>query len=288
MPSNTNNSNKAKYWMLTIRHADFTPYLPPGVAYIKGQLEEGSGPGNQEHGTGTEVVGFLHWQVMCIFTNQIRLAGVRKTFGTAHAEPTRSEAAEEYVWKEDTAVEGTRFELGKKPFKRNSETDWNQVLELARAGDLKNREIPADVLIRCYGQLKQIAKDSMKPSAMERQVFVFWGTTGSGKSHRAWEEAGLDAFPKDPMTKFWDGYDGHKHVVIDEYRGGISISHMLRWLDKYPVCIEAKHGGTVFKAEKIWITSNIHPNDWYPDLDVETKAALLRRMTVTHFSMPFQ
>lgn len=36
---------------------------------------------------------------------------------------------------------------------------------------------------------------------MLREVHCFWGTTGSGKSFRAWAEAGLDAYPKDPRTK---------------------------------------------------------------------------------------
>jgi len=43
---------------------------------------------------------------------------------------------------------------------------------------------------------------------------------------------------------------------------------------------------TVLKAKKIWITSNLHPNDWYPELDQETKSALIRRLTIVHFVNP--
>lgn len=121
--------------------------------------------------------------------------------------------------------------------------------------------------------------------AIERSVSVFWGATGSGKSRRAWEQAGLDAFPKDPRTKFWDGYRGQQHVVIDEFRGGIDIAHMLRWLDRYPVIIEVKGSSTVLKATKVWITSNLHPQDWYPDLDQATKQALLRRLDIHQASL---
>lgn len=128
----------------------------------------------------------------------------------------------------------------------------------------------------------------MKPTSMERECNVYWGTTGAGKSHRAWEEAGLDAYPKDPNTKFWDGYNGQVNVVMDEFRGQIAINHILRWLDKYPVCVECKFGGSVFNATKIWITSNLHPKDWYPELDEATRNALLRRVNVTHFIIPFQ
>lgn len=88
------------------------------------------------------------------------------------------------------------------------------------------------------------------------------------------------------MTKFWDGYRDHTNVVIDEFRGDISISHILRWFDRYPVIIEAKHGACVLSATNIWITSNLHPKDWYPMIDAATLDALLRRLNVTEFHTP--
>lgn len=122
---------------------------------------------------------------------------------------------------------------------------------------------------------------------MVRDVKVFYGPPGTGKSYAAWHEAGTDAYPKDPRTKFWDGYQGNDTVVIDEFRGGIDISHILRWFDRYPVIIEQKFGATTLRASRIWVTSNIHPRDWYPDLDEDTKNALLRRLNITLFSDPF-
>lgn len=41
-------------------------------------------------------------------------------------------------------------------------------------------------------------------------------------------------------------------------------------------------------AENYWITSNLHPDEWYPLLDAATLAALKRRFTVVlHFDTPF-
>jgi len=122
---------------------------------------------------------------------------------------------------------------------------------------------------------------------MTREIFVYVGPTGTGKSHRAWTEATFDAFPKDPRTKFWDGYQGQEHVVIDEFRGAIDISHMLRWLDKYPVIIEVKGSSAVLKAKKIWITSNLDPTLWYPDIDQQTLAALVRRLQIVTMVDPY-
>jgi len=117
-------------------------------------------------------------------------------------------------------------------------------------------------------------------------VVVYWGRSGTGKSRKAWEEAGFDAYPKDPNTKFWDGYQSQENVVIDEFRGKIDISHMLRWLDRYPVIVECKFGATTLRATKIWITSNVDPRLWYPGLNQDSLEALLRRLTITHFNRP--
>lgn len=271
---------QARYWILTIPYNHFTPFLPPNVSYVKGQLERGSNEGSSCEAPE----GYLHWQLICYYNKKVSLSYVKSIFGDqCHAEKSKSSAVESYVWKDDTSIQGTRFELGKQSFKRNSSKDWDLIVKNARQGNFD--DIPSDVLVRCYGNLKKIRVDSLKPESIEKQVFVFWGSTGTGKSRRAWDEAGLDAFPKDPNTKFWDGYSGQQHVVIDEFRGAISISHFLRWLDRYPVIVEIKGSSCVLKATTFWITSNLSPDDWYDGLDNETKLALRRRFTsVVHFS----
>lgn len=264
---------KARYWMLTIPSHQFVPYLAPGIGYIKGQLEKGEG-------------GYLHWQLLVHTEGQQRRSWLLRVFGPIHCEPTRSEAADEYVWKEDTRVEGTQFELGRRSIKRNASADWDQVWSEAKEG--RYESLPKDIVVRCYSQLKAIAKDHLKPVAMERIVKVYWGPTGTGKSHSAWEEATFNAYPKDPMSKFWDGYQQQENVVIEEFRGDISISHFLRWTDKYPVIVDAKHGATTLSATRIWITSNLHPEYWYPDLDRQTKDALLRRLEIVEKNVRYQ
>lgn len=263
---------KAKYWMLTIPSHLFLPYLPPTVDYVGGQLEEGSN------------TGYTHWQLIAVFSQQVRLTRVKDVFGhQVHAEATRSASARDYVFKEDTSIPGTKFELGTYPFRRNQKTDWNKVKLAAQKGNLDCEDIPSQVYIQNYRTLKEIRKDHLVPEEMVRKVYVYYGETETGKSKTAFANAGRLAYPKDPNTKYWDGYQQQEHVVIDEFRGLINISNMLRWLDRYPVIVEAKHGATVLCATTIWITSNLHPRDWYPDLDEQTKDALLRRLDITHF-----
>lgn len=268
--------NKARFWFLTIPHHDFTPFLRSSCIWIRGQLERGAAGGD---------AGYLHWQLLAGFPRQQRLAAIKRIFGpSCHAEPSRSDAADAYVWKEQTRVDGTQFELGAKPFRRDNAKDWETIRSAAKEGRLD--DLPADIFIQHYRSLRTISADYSVAVGRIRRVVVYWGPTGVGKSRRAWEQAGMDAYPKDPNTKFWDGYRSHTKVVIDEFRGVINISNLLRWFDRYPVLVEIKGSATVLSASEIYITSNLHPRDWYPDLDELTMATLLRRLEIVHCPLP--
>jgi len=141
-------------------------------------------------------------------------------------------------------------------------------------------DIPADIRIRCYSTLRRISSDYSRPLAIERSCIVYHGKTGVGKSRRAWEELGLDSYPKDSRTKFWCGYQGQENVIVDEFRGGIDVGHILRWLDRYPVNVEIKGSSMPLSAKRFVITSNLHPCLWYPELDPLTIEALLRRLEI--------
>jgi len=264
-------AQQSTYFLLTVPKANWSvpEELPDGIVWMKGQEEIGEG-------------GFHHYQLVVATKKKTTVTSLKKRFcEQAHVEHCRSPAANAYVWKEDTAVPDTRFELGSPPLKRNSTKDWEKIWESAKAGCLM--EIPADVRIRCYTTFKKITVDYMEPEAIEKEVYCFWGPTETGKSKRAWSEATLNAFPKDPRSKFWDGYTGQENVVIDEFDGAIDICHMLRWLDRYPVIVEVKGASVILKARKIWLTSNVNPREWYTNAKPEQVKALLRRMTIIEY-----
>nr|WAE43116.1 MAG: replication associated protein [Cressdnaviricota sp.] len=265
------------FWLLTVPVTNTafasmcsTGTLGSGIVWLRGQEEEG----------GT--TGYRHYQAVAAFNKKVSLASITRLFGTGlHAELSTSPAANDYVWKEDTRV-GTPFEYGKKPIQRNNPKDWDSIWESAVKGDLM--AIPSSIRVSSYFALRAIRADSAECPALERTIYVFWGRTGTGKSHRAWDEAGIDAFPKDPRSKFWCGYRGQENVVIDEFRGVVDIATLLRWCDRYPLHVETKGSSQPFLAQRIWITSNLSPEAWYPELDSETLSALLRRLTITHFN----
>jgi hypothetical protein len=264
------------FWLLTVPapcsvcERLSTGILPNCLVWVKGQLECGSES------------GYLHYQVVVAFSKKESLASVTRLFGPGiHAELTRSEAACAYVHKEETRA-GVPFEHGVKPINRASKIDWESVWAAAITNDILS--VPASIRIQSYRALRAIGADYATPIAMEREVFVFWGASGTGKSRRAWEEAGLDAYCKDPRSKFWDGYQAQRNVVFDEFRGGIDVAHILRWCDRYPVRVETKGSSRPLVSERIWFTSNVDPRLWYPELDPDTLVALIRRFNITHFN----
>lgn len=260
---------QARYWICTIPRDDWQPCLPDTACWIIGQPEIGES-------------GYRHWQLMVTFSSKKTINQVKLAFGIQgmHVEATRSSAAQAYVRKEETR-DGEPFEFGAPPINRNSSTDWDRVKQLAKSGEIDL--VPSDIFIRYYRTLVTIAADNDKPVGLEKVTYVYYGSTGTGKSRRAFSEATEEVYVKDPRSKFWCGYRGESNIIIDEFRGGIDISHMLRWLDRYPVRVELKGSSAPLKATKIWITSNLHPLNWYPDLDNETKQALLRRLEITEF-----
>lgn len=261
-----------RYWMATVPERDWTPptNLHEDTACIMGQLEVGSN------------TGYRHWQVLVAMKRTFRMKAVKNLiFGcpSAHLILTKSEKARDYVHKEDTYVEGTRFKLGDYAVRRNVDTDWALIRKQAQEGSFK--DIPDDIFVRHYGNIKRIAADNVQPSdRFNVRVFVLWGETATGKTYRAWKLAGRGAYAKDPCTKWWCGYTGQDAVIIDEFGGDINIRHLLRWLDGYPCLVEPKGGYVPLKATTFILTSNEPPESWYPNLPPRSMAAFLRRLNI--------
>lgn len=132
------------------------PY-PSLVVGVRGQLEEGQG-------------GLVHYQVLIRTAKPCRRIQMSRLFPGTHLEPSRSAAARDYVWKEDSRV-GDPFEWGDTlPPRRNSATDWEEVRSCAKRGTIES--LPADVYVRHYCTLRRIGSDFIQPIFREVSVKV--------------------------------------------------------------------------------------------------------------------
>jgi RNA helicase len=122
------------------------------------------------------------------------------------------------------------------------------------------------------------------------KVLWYYGPTGTGKSYAANEEAGGEAYYKMGCNKWWDGYEGQEHVVIDDFRRDCcTFSELLRLCDQYPHRVEFKGGSCQFVAKCLWITANKPPKEMFVDhagKEREDLGQLLRRLyEIKHFDV---
>lgn len=241
---------QARYWLLTINDSDngesWSPpdQCPGECQWITGQKEVGSNTGRP------------HWQLFVSYKRAVRLAAVKRTFGQRiHAEPSRSEAAIAYVHKDDTAVAGTRFELGARAFNRNSKTDWALAKSKAKLGLLD--DCPPDVYIKYYRTLKAIAMDHMSKPADLTSCCGIWiyGPPGTGKSHYARQHYGDSLYLK-AQNKWWDGYQGERNVLLDDFDCKVLGHYIKIWADKYCFMAEAKGSSMQIRPWNFIVTSN--------------------------------
>lgn len=200
----------------------------------------------------------------------------------AHLEPRRGsrEQAREYCRKEETRVrdaESGPWEFGVwKESKQGERNDLNSVAESILSGDrVDDIAVQNPVaFIRYHRGISELARvrDRQRLMGLSRQVKVqvFWGKSGLGKTRRAKYENPnayyLDIQRGSSMVWF-DGYDGHETLIIDEFLGNLPYQYLLKLTDPHPVLdkLPVKGGYVAAAFSKVVITSNSHPHAWYRD-----------------------
>lgn len=249
----------------------------PEVKYIIANLERG------EEGT-------LHLQGYVIFKSSQRLSACKKFIPRAHWEVRRGihQQAKEYCQKAETAV-CPYNELGTEPVGRGHRSDLASVGDLVKAGatDLAIFEEHPGAYMRYFkgiAQARTLQQRWPRDGSKDRRVLWFYGGTGTGKTRQAAALSTEDTYWKPPESKWFDGYDGHKTVIFDDFRKNwCTFSYLLRLADRYPLIVQKKGGSYEWLAETIIITAPMPPWEVYSTR--EDVGQLLRRIDeVRHFT----
>ena len=140
-----------------------------------------------------------------------------------------------------------------------------------------------------YSSFVNSYKRLKAPPSLRRdlKVLVYMGKTGSGKSRAAFEQYPM-AFRKMSSNKWFDGYLGQQEVIWDDFdTDAVDFRWFLTLIDIYPVAVEVKGSSVDFEPLVIIFTTNVHPRDWFPQLDAATRAPLYRRITeIRNFDVP--
>lgn len=224
-----------------------------------------------------------HHQCYVEFSSKRYFNGIKKLLPTAHIEASKGgpEANKKYCSKDNNVI----LEIGT-PFKQGVRTDLKKAKEMITSGATLEDIIDEDANYQTMRASELIMKFKEPKRNWKPEVFWYWGPTGCGKTRTAYEEAGDRVWESGKTLKWWDGYDAHEDIIIDDFRPYFcEFAELLRILDRYPYRVEVKGGTRQLRARRIWITCPKPPDKVYEGTS-EDVHQLVRRISVIKFFGP--
>lgn len=257
--------SRAKNWCFTLNNP-VQPLAWPWIDQVYGIYQQEVAPD-----TGTP-----HFQGYVQFSRAKRLSQLKKLDDRAHWEcsygtpaqasaycsklSSRSPDSEPVVFGalEDTSVQGQRKDI---------EEAYSMVKS---AGSAITEEAFADAHTRVWARYPTFIDRVLGLRSGVRRLVtttLVYGTSHLGKSSWLHENFpdGPEAFWKS-SGKWWDGYRGQAVVIMDDFDGSwLSCSELLRILNPFPYRMEVKGGVVKLHATRFYISTNIHPEQWYAE-----------------------
>lgn len=254
-------------WVFTLNFSDdgSAPSPPSeweGVQYIVYQEEVAPATGRH------------HYQGYVVLKRKAGLSTLKQRYGTRiHWEPRRGshQQARDYSTKEETRAPGAAaVEVGTPPSPGTRSDIHAAVAVLHGGGSMRElAEEHPGVYVRYFKGLHAYRDITSPPKVRtwHTHVTIYWGPSGTGKSRRAFHEAGPDAYimmKPNCKTVWFSGYTGQENIVFDEFYGWCPRDLMQRLCDRYPLLLQTGNGLTTqCLARRIWITSNANPESWW-------------------------
>jgi len=136
---------------------------------------------------------------------------------------------------------------------------------------------------RFYHELRRVFPPPQRDTPAN--VVLLIGPPGCGKTRFVRDSVMVeDLFIKPVDRGFWmDGYDGQPVVLLDDFAGAanlVTLVNLLQLIDRYQTQVPVKGSFVWWQPNEIYITTNIHPANWYKWEDrMEQWPALQRRIT---------
>lgn len=233
--------------------------------------------------------GTPHLQGYVLFKNQLRLSSLRKINGRGHYEMQKGSdfQASKYCMKD-----GQYYEYGERPCP-GSRNDLVKTKDLILSGKASISSIILDdpMQFHKYGRTLERIQDltlRRKSRDFMTEGIWYWGPTGVGKSHVAFEnftEKTHYLYPND--NGWWDAYQQQETVIINDFRGEITFSFLLQLIDKWPVNVRRRGREPIpFLSKTVIITSSLPPDGVYSGVleRDDNIDQLLRRLKVRHIA----
>lgn len=217
--------------------------------------------------------GTPHLQGYVQLKSSMRFGTLKKRFPRMHVEQAKGTWENNYSY---CTKDGDFYEVGERKC-QGARTDLEGIRKIAAEEGMRGVTLKAKNL-QGVNLAKSFLTYHEEPRDWECDVTWIVGPSGIGKSRTAREICSGDVYTKNCGSKWWDGYDAHEEVIIDDFRDSWwSITEMLSLLDRYEKRVEIKGGWRQFKPHKIVITSIWHPDLCYRSTG-ECIAQLRRRI----------
>ena len=217
-----------------------------------------------------------HWQGYLTFKHPQRFAGVQKMLPQgSHIEAAIASAIKNKAY---CSKENILLEHGEIPM-QGKRTDILRIRECLETGGNMRDVVCTATNLQGIRIGEKILEYTERKRDFAPTVKWFWGPTASGKTRAANVEL-PEAWWSGKDLKWWQGYDAHEDIIIDDFRGSFCTFHeLLRILDRYPYSIEVKGGSRQLLAKNIIITSPYPPTKVY-NKNPEEIGQLIRRIDV--------
>jgi len=272
-----------KYWVFTWCNPTMTP-----VEFIEKLTERNDFRYVSFQGERAPTTNMYHYQGYLELTRKVRFTALKKIHDAISWQGRRGtqQQAIAYTQKADTRADGP-YESGVPSANdQGQRTDIQIAVALVREHGLRALvDQHPEMFIRGHRGFTAYAA-YYPPKKPVPEVILIQGKAGKGKSRVFWDtylESG-DWWATPIGDSLWfDCYDQQKYVLIDDFDGRSAkfpLTSLLRLLDRYPLQVPVKGSHAWWVPEKIYITTNIHPNDWYDYTNRrEHYNALVRRIS---------
>lgn len=216
---------------------------------------------------GKEVgeTGTSHLQGAFTLSGQVAFSTIKMWpgFRRAHLEPMRGTPLDSKAYCSKQDLEPFEFGILPTPGKRSDVAD---AVEAVKSG-MTMRELTNDHAVavvkffKGLTVLRSLRAGPRDPDALPPTVYWLHGKTGTGKTRSAWELGCAVSAPSEVWfapagTQWFDGYDGQRVAIFDDFRPkGTKFEFLLRLCDRYPLQVPFKGGFVNWKPDWIIFTT---------------------------------
>lgn len=224
--------------------------------------------------------GKWHGHAFIYFKNPVTMSCIKKLFGNdCHVEkPHKNSECIAYVM-DKTKRKHDWFEIGTRPMD-NGVHRMEDVLECDSIDQVKE-QFP-DTYVKFRKGIIDLMEHKKSKNRYFKEPEVIWicGSTGSGKTRRAFEDGAMNVTYE---NGFFSDWGDARCICIEEFRGQIPYAEILKLLDGYHnyYFVNIKGGQKLIDLDKIYITSPYMPEMCYPKQNekIDSIKQLMRRIT---------